>query len=344
MIVQPRRRAASICRRGFVVLAAAAVIVGGRTAAHACKVPVFRYAVERWKPAAYEVIVLTDDAAAVSDLSLPAAVAGKPPAQWLPDVRVVSPERPLEQPLAAAWQVQGGAGTPVLVLRYPQQSRLCGRIAHAGRLGDLDGAAIVSSPVRDAVAGRLAAGCSAVWILVESGDAAADAAARRTLEEQLARDRQTLQLPDAAALEVDAALLEDVRIPLRIDFELVTVRRDDPREEVLVNCLLGSEDDLRDFDAPIAFPVFGRGVVLYALVGPGITADNVAAAHAFITGDCSCTVKEQNPGFDLLLGFDWDRAVGDVLISQPPPDRQTTPQLLAIPPGAAGRKQGPEAN
>ena len=44
-----------------------------------------------------------------------------------------------------------------------------------------------------------------------------------------------------------------------------------------------------------------RGVVLHALVGRGITPENIEDAHTFITGACSCVVKEQNPGFDLLL-------------------------------------------
>lgn len=317
-----------------VVVMCVVIVLGSSAATLACKVPVFRYALERWEPAPYRVVVLTADAAAAESLALP-ALAGRPGRdRRLAEVRVVDAARPLEEPLAAAWAAHGGPDTPVVVVRYPNQAGVRGRVAHAGPLGDDRGAVLASSPARDAVARQLAAGCSAVWILVESGDAAADAAARRVIEAQAAHDRKAIRLPDAAALEIDPALLGDVRIPLGIEFGLVTVARDDPREAFLVDSLLGSEDDLRDFDAPLAFPVFGRGVVLYALVGPGITADNVAAAHAFITGDCSCVVKEQNPGFDLLLGFDWDAAVGDVLISQPPPGKGSGPQLVPIPAGS----------
>lgn len=333
-----RRRATAAMRDGLAVaMLSVAMLLGSSVAALACKVPVFRYALERWEPSPYRVVVLTADAAAAESLALP-TLAGRPGRdRRLAEVRIVDAARPLEPPLAAAWAAHGATDTPVVVVQYPDQAGVRGRIAHAGPLGDDRGAALASSPARAAVAGQLAAGCSAVWILVESGDAAADAAARRTIEAQAARDREAIQLPDAAALEIDPTLLDDVRIPLGIDFGLVTVARDDPREAFLVDSLLGSEDDLRDFDAPLAFPVFGRGVVLYALVGPGITADNVAAAHAFITGDCSCVVKEQNPGFDLLLGYDWSAAVGDVLISQPPPGKESGPKLLAIPPGAAPR-------
>ena len=63
---------------------------------------------------------------------------------------------------------------------------------------------------------------------------------------------------------------------------LLRVRRDDPAEALLVWMLLGSESDLAGQNEPIAFPVFGRGRVLYALVGDGITADNVRTAGAFL--------------------------------------------------------------
>lgn len=51
----------------------------------------------------------------------------------------------------------------------------------------------------------------------------------------------------------------------------------------------------------------------------------------------SCQVKNQNPGFDLLLSNDWDAAIGDAFISQPLPEQNKKPELLAIPPGRATR-------
>ena len=69
--------------------------------------------------------------------------------------------------------------------------------------------------------------------------------------------------------------------------------------------LLSSEPDLHGRDEPMAFPVFGRGRVLYALVGAGVNADNVRHALDFLVGGCSCTIKRENPGVDLLLTADW---------------------------------------
>ena len=78
---------------------------------------------------------------------------------------------------------------------------------------------------------------------------------------------------------------------------------------MFVDMLLGSEEDLHDLDEPMAFPVFGRGRVLYALIGDGITTENVQQAGIDLTGPCTCTIKDQNPGVDLVMAVDWDGLV-----------------------------------
>ena len=84
--------------------------------------------------------------------------------------------------------------------------------------------------------------------------------------------------------------------------------RTDPAEKLLVETLLSTEPDLRGRDEPMAFPVFGRGRVLYALVGAGVNAENVRHTLDFLVGGCSCTIKRENPGVDLLLTADWGRS------------------------------------
>ena len=54
---------------------------------------------------------------------------------------------------------------------------------------------------------------------------------------------------------------------LKVAFSLQRVSRVDPGETLLAHCLLGTEDDLEDTREPMAFPVFGRGRALLALVG-----------------------------------------------------------------------------
>ena len=94
---------------------------------------------------------------------------------------------------------------------------------------------------------------------------------------------------------------------MKLDFSVITVAVDDPDEAVFREILLNSEDDLKDYDEPIAFPVFGRGRALPALVGKGINNDMIDDASTFLSGPCSCQVKRQNPGFDLLTSVNWDQ-------------------------------------
>jgi hypothetical protein len=77
----------------------------------------------------------------------------------------------------------------------------------------------------------------------------------------------------------------------------------------LLKSLMAVEGDLHDFiNEPMLFVVYGRGRALPPFIGKGITASNLVDIAEFITGACSCTVKEQNPGVDLLMGYDWRSA------------------------------------
>jgi hypothetical protein len=133
-------------------------------------------------------------------------------------------------------------------------------------------------------------------------------------------------------LEIDSAILAKNKIPLRIEFSVVRLDRNDAREAFLLGSLMKSEADL-DATQPMAFPVFGRGRVLYALVGDGIMAETTDTACQFIAGPCSCQVKNQNPGFDLLINSDWDNVVAGSVISAAIPDEAAEPRSLRIPPG-----------
>ena len=94
---------------------------------------------------------------------------------------------------------------------------------------------------------------------------------------------------------------------MKIAFSLVRLGRQSPGEEILVQLLLNTEEDLTTEYAsePMAFAVFGQGRAMWALVGKGITEENVADVCAFLVGRCSCQVKDLNPGVDLLFAADW---------------------------------------
>lgn len=304
----------------------------------ACQVPVFRFALERWNPDRYQILVLSEGGLNADQIAALEPLREKQGSNSRTDLKSVDVTKTKDELVKELWKKHKSGAGPLVVSMFPESSATPpGQSAFAGVLSEQHVQQILKSPGRDEIIRRLIDGHSAVWILLESGDADKDQAAAAMLQTQIEKDADWLKLPSPEELEIDAKVLDDTKIKLRIEFSVVPIKRDDPQEEFLVNCLLNSESDLRGFDEPIAFPVFGRGRVLYALVGKGISSDTIRSASSFIAGPCSCQVKNQNPGFDLLLSNDWDAAIGDAFISQPLPEQNKKPELLAIPPGRATR-------
>ncbi len=81
----------------------------------------------------------------------------------------------------------------------------------------------------------------------------------------------------------------------------------DPAERWLMRAMMTVEPDLAGLaDQPMVFAVYGRARVLEPYVGKGITVDNLSQLVEFVTGACSCQVKDANPGMDLLTAWNWD--------------------------------------
>ena len=303
--------------------------------APACSVPVFRYALERWPASKYTVTPRDTPTEGGQDLI---KALRETPANI--DVRV-------EAPTAAA---------PSLAARYPQDhSDLSPDPARqppafwSGPLTAEEIRALVDSPVRRELVRRILRGDSAVWLLLESGDAAADEKAEKLLETCLAKQSAEIQLPEPAPGDPPMSS----PLPLAVKFSVLRIPYHDPTEKALVAMLCGSEAEAAKLKEPHAFAVFGRARALPALRGKDLTTGNIAAVSAFICGACSCEVKELNPGMDLLVLADWDGLIGEVLVKDPPlppliglaafatptPDAAAAP----APPAASARTPSPHS-
>lgn len=244
-------------------------LILGTTAAAAlpCEIPVFRYALEHWPAEAYVLV-------------LPARI---PPGE---ETRMAE---------IARW-VRAGANLEIRrvgeeggrsELRYPESTGIR-RTLWEGDLRELPTEPLFDSPARRLLVEKVRQGAAAVWIFIECGDRTRDEAAAAVLE---ARLREAADVPDSTG-----------RRPV---FPVIRVSPEDPEERWLVRMLMRSEEGLESSPGPWVFPVFGRGRKLEALAGPGISMENIAEYVAFLTGPCSCRVKLQNPGIDLLLTADW---------------------------------------
>lgn len=244
------------------------------TSTFACSVPVFRYALEHWEADAYRV--------------------NAPAGAKLPENYVVT------------------TGTePKIELRQPKSSRN-EAVIWSAPFSEANVAVLVDSPARKQIAERLGNGESAVFVFLESGDATKDAAALKALEERLDYLGGVMNLPKLDDQDIKNGLVSIPGDGLRLAFAIVKVKRDDPAEAAFVAMLLASEEDLRGFqNEPMAFPIFGQGRALYALVGKGIRPETIDEAAQFLIGSCSCQVKEQNPGMDIAMAVDWKQLVKD---------------------------------
>ena len=268
----------------------------------ACTVPVFRYALEQWESDLYLVEILyngklsRDDQAIVDFLRKHERVPDEDSGFTNFHVRLTDVQKKEGQPQEPE--------RPTMVLRFPLETRLT-TVIWRGELTLDNAARLINSPVRKEIARRILAGDSAVWILLKSGNEKTDTEAEAVLKKELEAAQAEFGLPELAPEDAAREAPEDLP-EIRVSFSAITLSRQDPAESILIATLLRTEPDLLTFDdEPIAFPVFGQGRSLFALVGKGISKDNIHDTCGFLTGACSCVVKRLNPGVDLLTTAVW---------------------------------------
>ena len=110
---------------------------------------------------------------------------------------------------------------------------------------------------------------------------------------------------DGLPLEMDDVLRTG--IPLKIEFPVIRVSPETVEETIFLRMLTGISPRLHTIvpHQPVAFPIFGRGRALEGIPGSALNESSIGSACQYLCGECSCQVKDQNPGIDLLLAVDW---------------------------------------
>ncbi|MCX7045913.1 MAG: hypothetical protein NTX50_10575 [Candidatus Sumerlaeota bacterium] len=317
----------------ILILILAAGLIGIGDFLHACSVPVFRYALERWEAEPYEAFLFHRGPLSNKDKAAWDSLTSKSLDEQAPanvNCHAVDLAQPLSKELQEIWDNCSGSDLPWMVVLFPpSEARV--PLVWKGRFDRKIAEGLLDSPKRQEIARHILAGDSAVWVMLESGDKARDEAVATTLSTELARLRKELKLPtdddedtatsdtaekNAAAPGNAAAqepAIEAPSIPLRIGFSLVRISRSDPAERMLVSMLTGSAPELAKKTGPVAFPVYGRGRVLGGIADDDITAEMIEEACCFLTDACSCFVKERRTGMDLLMSVNWDAVLQDAL-------------------------------
>ena len=264
----------------------------------ASNIPVFRHALERWPAADYELVVFHRGELEQEEQVLADRLRLAPGQSFANvAVRMVDVSGQMEEAMADLWTCQTNPLPPWIVVRAPETSADSSPV-WSGRLTAAVADALLDSPARRKIVANLLRGATAVWVLLESGEAMRDEAAVDVLSAELKRLEKTLKLSVSGEAKLRSPL------PLAVEFALVRVTRTDPAEEFFVTLL---QHGKALFPArPVAFPIFGRGRTPGSLVGREIDAESIGQACASIVGACVREAKEQHPGRDLLLAANWD--------------------------------------
>lgn len=164
---------------------------------------------------------------------------------------------------------------PYYALYY--ENRLFARYNDPGELRNL-----TSSPLRKKIAAELMSGKLCVMLYLTT--------------ENKAKDEQGLQ-------EIQKALSTS---PFKDIITVVQLSRNSIEEAHFASLLLNVEDDLKTIPEPMLFGIFARFKALEPLVGRGITEENIKLMIDFLTADCSCLIKDNLPGTDILFTNNWE--------------------------------------
>ena len=288
----------------------------------ACDTPVYRYAMYRWDPSPYEVYHFHSAdmeekfAAAKKELNeardekvtplnvavYPVNLAKDPELKTVPrDVRRI-------------WQakVEEGIKTPATLIVNPK-----GYEVHCGALAAADVSHFADTPARKQIGQLLSKGHCGVYVLLLGKDNTLNESAKKAVA-KVVKDVNSGDLslyagPDARNPLRPAKEDEDKDAdekPPHSAASLVFTQKDlKAQDPWLYRSLMAVENDLYDFqEEPMLFVVYGRGRALPPYIGKGIAYENLVEITNFVTSACSCTVKDQNPGVDLPMAFDWKAA------------------------------------
>ena len=320
-------------------------------AAEACKVPVFRYALERWRPDPYQLVIVHEGNLTVEQKSnlvvLEESLVG--PNGPVVNLRFETIDLAKEKDQLERWQkMHMDLNASVSMhLFYPFEGfEKTALPLWGGAFTKKNVDAILNSRIRKELVNRILAGNSAVWLFLESGDKKKDddlfeelEKFARLAEKEIAIPKGVIQQsalddPDLLLGPEDEENILESSVPLKIAFSIHRLSRKDPEEAVLRTMLLNLEDDLLDEEfanQPMLFSVFGKGRVLPPLVGKGINEENVLGDCSYLCGPCSCQVKNQNPGMDLLIKADWWTALegSSVIVEKELPPLSGVDELIA---------------
>ncbi|NOU36512.1 MAG: hypothetical protein HOO88_07060 [Kiritimatiellaceae bacterium] len=269
----------------------------------ACSTPVFRYAIERWEADPYRLVVfsngtLTEDQQQVVAGFRVYETSGYRSSPLIVDEYDISATNRLAAAVRAGLPTNRAA--PCVALLYPEFMRM-DTVVWSDDLTTNALNRMIMSPARLEIARRLLDGDAAVWVFIPGGDAERNRAIHEMLNAKLRELETTVQYNEDFLALAKAAGKE----PPKLKFSVLELRRDNRQEAPLLAMLTQVSSSIATNSGPIVVPVFGQGRAAVLMMDEYVAGPYIEKVVQFLTGACSCEVKSQNPGFDILIPVDW---------------------------------------
>ena len=143
-------------------------------------------------------------------------------------------------------------------------------------------AQLAVSPMRKKIAMELMEGKLCVLLLLKSGDPVKDELSHTMVDR-------------AVALS-----------PFRDIIVVMDLERKSQEERHLAMMLLNVEEDLKEISEPMLFGIFGKMKALEPLLAKGISEENIHLMIQYLVAECSCLIKDDLPGTDMLYSGSWE--------------------------------------
>lgn len=141
---------------------------------------------------------------------------------------------------------------------------------------------LTSSPLRERIAAELLAGKLCVMLYLRTDNKEKDEKGLQILQKALGSS------------------------PFGKIVTLFELSRNSKEEAHFASLLLNVENDLMGIQEPMVFGIFGRFKALEPLLGEGISEENINLMIDYLTAECSCLIKDDLPGTDILFTDKWD--------------------------------------
>ncbi|MBN2292064.1 MAG: hypothetical protein JXM70_06535 [Pirellulales bacterium] len=302
-------------------------------AAQACNTPVYRYAMYNWRTTPYHVLFFhnpaekSGEAQKVNRLLSELIASQQSVNMELTEVDTTDGKSidKLPEPIKKSWErarkKHAAKKSGWLHIIFSPW----GRELYSGQLNAETLRSITESPAREQMGELLSQGKLVAVCL-------------------MSKNKANNRMLDKALAELTKQIESDSEMP-SVEVARVDVLASDPKESWFVRNLMLAEPDLKDFaDQPMLFMAYGRGRSMLPYIGKGISAENLSGCVTFLTGACSCEVKADNPGIDLLVRYDWE-AAADALAATDDDALPQDSQLVyrEFDPSQLSNKQSPES-